>query len=82
LSHSVCLFFDLCKNLIMEKKEPAKPKGKAAAAKTVDKFTQVQNVSLEHAKNRISHAVNTWLNSQQEFDENEKDAYLSGSWIV
>ena len=40
----MCLFFDLCKNLIMEKKEPAKPKGKAAAAKTVDKFTQVQNV--------------------------------------
>ena len=26
----------------MEKKEPAKPKGKAAAAKTFDKFTQVQ----------------------------------------
>ena len=63
----------------MEKKEPAKPKGKAAAAKTFDKFTQVQNVSLEHAKNRISHAVNTWLNSQQEFDpaENEKDVYLN-----
>ena len=72
-------------------KTAAKPKAKATkkAAKgaktkkteveTADKFTQVQNVCLEHAKNRISHAVNTWLKSRHEFDpaENEKDAYLN-----
>ena len=58
-----------------------KPKDNKALTKTktIDKFTQVQNVCLEHAKNRISHAVDIWLKSRHEFDpaENEKDAYLN-----
>ena len=60
------------------KKSSSKSKSVAAKTKTADKFTQVQNVCLEKAKDRIYDVMNVWLKSQPEFDpaENEKEAYL------
>ena len=57
-----------------KKKAPAKSK-----AKTEDKFTQVQNICMDHAKTQISDAVKTWLDSKPDFSpgENEKDAYFN-----
>ena len=60
------------------KKSSSKSKSVAAKTKTADKFTQVQNVCLEKAKDRIYDVMNVWLKSQPEFDpvENEKEANL------
>ena len=60
------------------KKSSSKSKSVAAKTKTADKSTQVQNVCLERAKDRIYDVMNLWLKSQPKFNpaENRKEAYL------
>ena len=44
----------------------------------VNKSTQVKNIALGHVKTKIIDSINTWIESQPDFDhaENEKEAYF------